>query len=66
MRTPERPRPLSHKWKFRRHSEDSVNLSAAPMTSRYSPSFTPMAAMTATFSKEPPQARLRQMLSMNT
>ena len=48
--TPRSPRDLSHERNSRQHSEDSVKPSAAPMTSRYPSSLTPMATITATFS----------------
>lgn len=50
MRTPRSPRDLSHDRKSRQHSLDSAKPSAQPTTSRYPSSFTPIAAMTATFS----------------
>ncbi len=50
IRTPLRPRDLSQERKSRQHSDDSVKPSAAPITSLYPSSFTPMATMTATFS----------------
>ena len=59
MRTPRSPRGLSHDRKSRQHSADSVKPSAAPMISRYPSSLTPMATITATFSKLPPQDLFR-------
>ena len=50
MRTPRRPRDLSRERSSRRHSEDSVKPSAAPMASRQPSSSTPIAAIAATFS----------------
>ena len=63
MRTPRSPRDLSHERNSRQHSADSVKPSAAPMTSRYPSSLTPMATITATFSYEPPHDLLRYIPS---
>nr|WP_275100612.1 hypothetical protein [Olsenella uli] len=59
MRTPRGPRDLSHERSPRQRSEDSAWPPAAPTASRQPSSFTPMATITATFSHEPPQPRLR-------
>ena len=48
--TPRSPRDLGRERNSRQHSADSVKPSAAPMTSQYPSSLTPMATITATFS----------------
>lgn len=55
MRTLRRPRDFGHDGKSRQHSPNS----AQPTTSRQPSSFTPIAAMTAAFSQEPPRLRFR-------
>lgn len=59
MRTPRRPRELSHERNSLQHSEDSVKPSAAPMASRHPSPLTPIFTITATFSYEPPHECLR-------